>query len=466
VSANSNKSEELKKLIARREGETVEFKSSINDPKRLVEICASFANNRGGHLLIGVEDNGKVIGAKIKTGTIENLANIIADNTDPTIYPRVTTPEIDGQKIISIEVAESSQKPHLAFGKPFKRSGSVTKLMSRGEFERELLQRNHYQFDSAICQEATIDDLNNDAVSEFKKKYEVVNGTRLYGSNREILQSHGCLTAEGKVTNAGILTFGKDPQKFIPKAYVTAVRYPETKVTDTILDSKDFSGNLFEQIDKTDQYLREHIQVISKIPKVGLERRDMPVFPYFVLRELIVNAVVHRDYSVYGSRILIQLFADRIEFYSPGGFPQGVTAENLREAQRSRNPVIARILHDVKYLEEFGNGVDRIYEEIENYPLDLKEPVWKDIGVAVITTLFDPTYKKPIETEVLSNLNERQKKALNYLRQHKTMTRKEYIRNFQTTEVTAKRDLTDLARKRLIKMRGSGRSVYYEMTRL
>jgi ATP-dependent DNA helicase RecG len=192
----------------------------------------------------------------------------------------------------------------------------------------------------------------------------------------------------------------------------------------------------------------------------------MPVFPYFVLRELIVNAVVHRDYSVYGSRILIQLFADRIEFYSPGGFPQGVTAENLREAQRSRNPVIARILHDVKYLEEFGNGVDRIYEEIENYPLDLKEPVWKDIGVAVITTLFDPTYKKPIETEVLSNLNERQKKALNYLRQHKTMTRKEYIRNFQTTEVTAKRDLTDLARKRLIKMRGSGRSVYYEMTRL
>lgn len=453
--------EDLKKLIARREGETTEFKSSINDPKRLVEIAASFANSRGGRLLIGVEDNGKLIGAKIKTGTIENLANIISDNTDPTIYPQITTPTLDSKKIIVIEVPPSDQKPHLAFGKPFKRSGSVTKNMSRNEFERLLLSKPEHTFDSRILSKATLADIDERAIEDFKKKYESVNDARLYGSNEEILKSCGCLTVEGQVTNAGILLFGKNPQQFLKKAYTTVVRYPEAAVTDTILDSKDFHGSLFEQIDQTDQYLREHIQVISKIPKVGLARQDTPVYPYFVLRELIVNAVVHRDYAILGSRILVQMFADRIEFYSPGGFPEGVTPENLRWSQRSRNPTIARVLHDVKYLEEFGNGVDRIYETIENYPLKLQPPVWKDIGVAVITTLFDPTYKKRLDEDVLAELSDRQKKALEYIKKHRRITNREYRRINNVSNFTASQDLNDLVDRNLIVMKGSGRSVVY-----
>jgi len=271
------------------------------------------------------------------------------------------------------------------------------------------------------------------------------------------------LTADNKITNAGILLFGKNPQQFIQKAYITVVRYPETTVTDTILDSKDFFGDLFDQIDKTDQYLREHIQVISKIPKVGLARQDTPVYPYFVLRELIVNAAAHRDYAIYGSRILIQMFVDRIEFYSPGGFPEGITPDNIRWSQRSRNPTLARVLHDVKYLEEFGNGVDRIYETIEKYPLKLQYPVWKDIGVAVITTLFDPTYKKEkaIESFDFSKLNERQRTAIDYIRNNGKITNSEYRKVTGVSNFTANQDLNDLVAKGLIISSGAGRSVYY-----
>jgi len=451
----------LEEIIKQKEGETLEFKSSINDPSRLVEIVASFANSRGGLLIIGVDDDAKVLGAKIKRGTIENLANVITDNTDPTIYPQIETPTIDGKKIICIKVAPSDQKPHLAYGKPFKRSGSVTKQMSRSEYERLLLLRSENAFGRQPCPGATRADLDDEAIAEFKKRYESVNDTRLYGSNDEILKSRGCLTADGRVTNAGILAFGKEPQKFIPKAYVTVVRYPETKVTDTILDSKDFRGNLFDQIDGADQYLREHIQVISKIPKVGLARQDTPVYPYFVLRELLVNAIAHRDYTIYGSRILIQMFADRIEFYSPGNFPEGVTPENLREVQRSRNPTIARILHDVKYLEEFGNGVDRIYETIENYPLKLRLPVWKDIGVAVITTVFDPTYERKLSEEILEELNERQRRAIDFVRERGQISNREYRRLFGTTQKVAFNELNKLVKKKIFVSRGSGRSVVY-----
>jgi len=159
------------------------------------------------------------------------------------------------------------------------------------------------------------------------------------------------------------------------------------------------------------------------------------------------------------------MFADRIEFYSPGSFLEGITPENLKESQRSRNPTLARILHDVKYLEEFGNGIDRIYETVENYPLKIQPPVWKDINVAVITTLFDPTYekKKEIKEADLVGLNERQRKAIDHLENYGRIDRTEYARNFGTTKVTAKRDLMDLVEKKLIVRRGAGRSVYYKI---
>lgn len=439
----------------------MEFKSSMADINRLVEIVASFANSGGGTLFIGVNDDGHILGAEIGSNTIEKLTNTITDNTDPTIYPRITTPKIDGKKIITVDIASSGQKPHLAYGKPFKRAGNVTKLMSRSEYERLLLSRPENAFDSRVCLRAALDDIDNGALADFKKKYESVNDTRLYGSNEEILKSRGCLTTDGKITNAGILLFGKEPQQFIQKAYITVVRYPEAAVTDTILDSKDFFGDLFDQIDKADQYLREHIQVISKIPKIGLARQDTPVYPYFVLRELIVNAAAHRDYNIYGSRILIQMFADRIEFYSPGSFLEGITPENIRWSQRSRNPTIARVLHDVKYLEEFGNGIDRIYETIEKYSIKLQPPVWKDIGVAVITTLFDPTYKKPVGEDIFEGLNKRQRQALDYIRKEGQISNKEYRMLFDASQKVAFLELNKMVERELLETRGSGRSVVY-----
>ena len=453
----------LKEIIKRKEGERLEFKSSTADPRRLAEIIASFANTSGGLLLIGVTDGAGVRGTKIGRGTLETITNTITDNTDPVIYPEITTPKIDGKKIISIEVASSDEKPHLAFGRPFKRSGSVTKLMSRSEYKRLLFSQEKYAFGSQICPKATWADIDEGAILDFKKKYESVNDAHLYGSDEEILKSRGCLTEDGEITNAGIIGFGKEPQKFIPKAYVTIVRYPEPTITDTILDSKDFFGTLFDQIDKADQYLREHIQVISKIPEVGIARQDTPVYPYFVLRELLVNAVAHRDYNIYGSRVLIQMFADRIEFYSPGSFLEGITPENLRESQRSRNPTIARILHDVKYLEEFGNGIDRIYETIEKYPLKLQYPIWKDINVAVITTLFDPTYRKKVDTSKvdISELNARQRNALDFVSKEGQISNKDYRRLFGVSGKTAFLELNGLVEKKIFVVSGSGRSVVY-----
>ena len=232
------------------------------------------------------------------------------------------------------------------------------------------------------------------------------------------------------------------------KSYITIVRYPDVKVTDTHIDSKEFYGNLFDQIDGADKYIREHTQVVSKIPKLGLRRKDIPVYPYFAIRELIVNAVAHRNYSLYGSRILISIFKDRIEFFSLGSFPKGITPENIVNARFSRNPVIARIFHDLEYIGEYGDGIDRLLEEVKNHPLKPKIPKFVDIKSAVIVTLYNLEIGM-FEFEVL-DLNERQKKALQYIKKYGKIDNNKYQTLSGTTKPTATRDLQELTKREIL----------------
>lgn len=460
--------EKLLKLIGKGESETLEFKPSLSDLNRIVEVVCSFANKKEGTVLIGVSDKKnlkpakRILGVRIGKDTIEKIVNKITDNTDFPLYPTITVEEIGGKNIIRIDVKESNNKPHTAFHRPFARVGNTTKLMDRGEYEQLLLERKKVDYDIQTVEEANYDDISQEIVNEYKRKYELVNKKRIYASNEGLLKTLHCIDKNLKPTVAGILSFGKEPQKFLIKSYITVVRYPDVKVTDRHIDSKDFYGNLFDQVDEADNYIREHMQVVSKIPKLGLERKDIPVYPYFAIRELIVNAVAHRDYFLYGSRILISMFKDRIEFFSPGSFPEGITPQNVVNAQFSRNPIIARVFHDVDYIEEYGNGIDRLLEEVKNHPLKPEMPKFVDIKSAVIVTLYKSDVKM-FELEAL-DLNERQKKALQYIKDNGRIDNKTYTDEYNVSSATAKRELQDMVSKAVLKQFGRGRATYYTST--
>lgn len=442
--------------------------SNIVPPLFNFNKIRDYANKKGGSILIGVDDKknigivDRILGIQIGKDTLEKIANKITGNTDFPLYPTISIEKIGDKNIIKIDIKESNNKPHTAFHRPFTRVGDITKLMDRTEYEGLLLERKKVDYDIQPVEEANYNDISQEAVNEYKRKYELVNEKKIYASNEELLKTLHCVDKNLKPTVAGILLFGKEPQKFLIKGYITVVRYPDIKVTDRHIDSKDFYGNLFDQADEADRYIREHIEVVSKIPKFGLKRKDTPAYPYFAIRELIVNAVAHRDYSLYGSRILISMFKDRIEFFSPGSFPKGITPENIVNAQFSRNPIIARVFHDVAYIEEYGNGIDRLLEEVRNHPLKPKMPKFADIKSAVIVTLYKPDIKK-FEMEAL-DLNERQKKALQYVKEKGRIDNKTYTHEYNVSSATAKRELQDMVNKNILKEIGRGRSTYYILT--
>ena len=150
----------ISKLIKQGEGLKVEFKASLSDLERITEMVCSFANSKGGIILIGISDTGKIHGIDIGRQTVERLTNTIVDNLDPKIYPEIKSLKIDKKSIILIKVEESSDKPHLAYGKAFVRVGKNTKSMSRSEYERMLLKRRPRIFDGQICKGTTLKDID------------------------------------------------------------------------------------------------------------------------------------------------------------------------------------------------------------------------------------------------------------------------------------------------------------------
>lgn len=147
--------EELRALIVQGEGETLEFKRSVAEMDKAVEVVAAFANTRGGMVLIGVHQDGRVDGVDVGQTTRERVANRLTANTDPAIYPSLEHVTLEGRVVVVIAVAESENKPHMAFGRAFKRVGAVTAQMERDEYERLLLARRQPPFDRQELPEAT-----------------------------------------------------------------------------------------------------------------------------------------------------------------------------------------------------------------------------------------------------------------------------------------------------------------------
>jgi ATP-dependent DNA helicase RecG len=234
-------------FISKRENQSAEFKKSVGEWKEIVETISAFSNTRGGEILVGMLNSGKVIGVKVGKDTIEDLTNKIVSNTDPKVYPKISVEKVKGKCIIVIEVKESAEKLVLAFGRPFKRVGKSTVRMSKDEYERSILEKHKdkLQFDKQICEEATLKDFDWNYIKEkFVPLYEKLSEKKITGNLQSLLKSLGCIR-EGEPTNAGILLFGKEPQKFYMNAYIALARYRGEEVETKRLDYKEFTGNLF-----------------------------------------------------------------------------------------------------------------------------------------------------------------------------------------------------------------------------
>jgi len=453
---------ELQNLI--KEKENIELKSSLSLINEIIEAISAFSNASGGKVIIGVNNAGKVLGVEIGKNTIEHLANRIAQNTDPKVHPRIKVETVNKKKIIIIEVKESLDKLVLAFGRPFKRVGKSSPKMSKDEYERLILEKHKekLQFDKEICKEAKLEDIDWEFVKkEFIPLYERLSEKKITSNPKSILGSLGCIR-HNRPTNAGIVLFGKNPQRFFMNAYIALARYKGEEVDVKRLDYKEFTGNLFQQIGNCDRYIKEHISVMSRLRKEKVQREDIPEYGWFSIRELITNSVCHRDYSNIGTKVIIKMFSNRMEFYNPGGLPKGITPKNITEMQSSRNPIIAKILAKVEYIEELGEGWNKIIKEHKEHPLKPRLPTIKSDDYTFLVNIYS-SKDKFVEEKKTLELSERQEKILDYLKTKKRITTAICAELLNVSNDTALRELIKLKSKGIILRRGIGRAIYYAL---
>jgi ATP-dependent DNA helicase RecG len=286
----------------------------------------------------------------------------------------------------------------------------------------------------------------------------------LGGSAQEVLLRRGCikeLDGQLRPTYAGLLLFGRQPQQWVPSASILAARFTGVTITDQYI-KQDIGGTIPDQLRKAEIFGRENIRSVVRL--VGLAHEETPEYPPEAVRELLVNAVAHRDYNLRGDNIHLNIFADRIEIHSPGGLPGPVTLENLLEVRFSRNAVMAQVLSDLGYIERLGYGLNRVVEEMRQN--GLPPPSFEDTPGTFKATLYgEATVGQPvIDLSSYSHLelNPRQGAALSYLSRHKRITNRDY----QTLcpEVhpeTLRRDLAALVSKGVLIKVGDRRATYY-----
>jgi len=458
------KKETLSKLSGASESTVVEWKQSLAENKKIIESAAAFANTEGGRIFIGVAPEGKVLGVQIGKGTIENVVNQIGQHTDPKLHPKVTVKKIDSKEVIVVEVKESHDHLVLAFGRPYKRVGRSTVKMSKDEYERLIFQKHKdkLHFDTMICRGATLRDIDPAKVRWFleKAKEEGRLSTPEKVSTKDALVYLKVIN-DGRLSNTAVLLFGKDPQKFFVQSKIRAGRVKGTEGHD-FMDTKVLEGTIPELRDNALRFVAEHIK--KAVFFDANQRYDKWEYPLRALEEALNNALAHRDYLASGD-IQLAVYDNRIEIWNPGELPKQLTPQQLKEKHRSipRNQFLADKLYLIKYIERWGRGTNRIVEEMRKEKLP--DPVFANNSGGFEIVLMGPGkgFEKAIEDAKLHKLdvNDRQKKAIEYVKKEGRITRPIYCQINDIGETYAKKEINFLIEKRVFKRVGGSKNTYY-----
>lgn len=454
-------------LIKAGESQTIEYKRSLAESDKAIQEIVSFANADGGILFFGVADDGTMIGVEVGKISLEKLSNKITTATDPVIYPSITVENIDGKQIIVVKVNESDDKPHLAFGRPYKRVGKNTVQMKRNEYERLLKQRSNTHFDQEIVIDATLDDIDENKVKWFLEKRAQVRNVGIPNTKLEqiLLNLHAVSEVDGDLvpTYSGILFFGNEPQKFLARSQLKVARFKGVTRIEFI-DEARLKGTLPEMLDTAEKFIRRNTRKAQKV--VGFRGTTIYEYPYQALREAIVNALVHRDYELSGST-QVMIFDDRVEVQSPGVPPGGLDIKKLEGIHRPRNDILCERFRDIDEMEEYGTGITKMKNWMKSH--GLKKPELQEKADHFLITFYGPgehildLIPEEGETDLKAiGLNERQVKALSLMvNEGKAFTNKSYRELFDVGNKTVTRDLFLLDEKGFIKKIGLGRNTRY-----
>lgn len=461
-------------LIAGGENERAAFVKERVRPEELAETLAAFANRNGGVVLMGL--SGKARPRVEGLDHPEQAEDLVLDAallcTPPLLLPIPQRITLDDRTILQIEIPAGLPHVYSVHGKYVQREAAANVPIPPHTLRQLLLDRGTVGWER-LPSGATLADLDQNKIQRYLERV----GPPALEDPRSWLFRRGCLTRlerggasgdqdglhEFVPTNAGILLFARDVERWAPQCEITLVRYRGVEMSDEF-ERIDIRDTLPEQARRAEQWLRDHMRSGSRM--IGLERQDWSEYPLGVVREALINALAHRDYAVRGEGIRIALFGDRLECYSPGRLPGHVTLANLRDERYSRNEVLVQVLSDVGLIERLGYGIDRMVKQMERE--GLPTPQFRETAAGFLVTLQGRAIAEAVPGGIDTGewlrlgLNERQISALLWLAEHRRVTNREYRELApDVSDETVRRDLADLVERGLLLRIGDRRGTYY-----
>ena len=382
-------SKDVLNIIQSGENFYIEFKEEKVKAKDLGEEIVAFANSEGGTILIGVSDDGNITGITDKK-IEETIMNICRNNIVPNIIPSFEYAIINDKKIVILGIPKGLSKPYSTVdNKYYIRVGTTKRIASREELLRLFEGNGSLHFYISPVINTSIKDLNLDVIRDYYLKY---NAFDLYDEEKEqverllinadILKE---LNGEKVCSVGGLLIFGKMPQRYLPQNGITFAHFNGSEISDELIDKKVIEGRIQDIAENTLTIIKNNILAPSVIK--NLKRVEVEEYPKVVLREALVNSLVHRNYSIYGSKIRIFMFNDRIEFRSPGRLPNTVTTEKMKVGVSfARNPFLVKYMENMRYIDQLGRGIPMIIKKMKSIT-DI-EPKLEEVGEEFILTIY------------------------------------------------------------------------------
>ncbi|HAT81055.1 MAG TPA: transcriptional regulator [Flavobacterium sp.] len=439
-----------------KEHQNIEWKESWHNDY-FKWICG-FANAQGGNLFIGIDDKGNTKHLDNAKKLLEDLPNQVRDLLGLMVDVNLHTE--NGNDYLEI-VVEPYPFPISLRGKYYYRSGSTLQELKGAALSKFLLQRQGKKWDGVPVPNITADDLKNDTFDFFRKK--ATKSKRLAsedidGTNQELLESLQLyLEDEKMLKRAAVLLFHPKPEKYVTGAYIK-IGFFEKEAD--LMYQDEAHGNLFEQIEKTmDLLFTKYFKAL--ISYEGISRVETYEYPKEAIREALLNAVAHKDYSG-GAPIQIKVYKDRIMIWNDGQLPDNWTVSNLlkKHASKPYNPDIANTLFRSGYIESWGRGI----EKIMNYCKEagIPEPNYSFEASDFLVEFRKNIYHEEYLTEL--GLNERQVKAVLYTKENGKITNNEYQNLNEISARTAVRDLEFLVENGVLIMKGERKGAFYELS--
>jgi ATP-dependent DNA helicase RecG len=441
---------QLLHIIKQEENETLEFKTSFN--RTVIETIVAFSNAKGGNVVLGVNDDKKIVGISISNESIQKWINEIKQNTEPSILPTFESIKIDNKLVVIIAVDEFPLKPVSYKNKFYVRKNNSNHRLSVNDIVKMRFISLNYSFDSFEIN-TKYDDLNIEALDFFKKRISKAGRYKPTSNLINDFEKLGFIKKDRKLTRAAELLFGN---------HHTTIHIGRFKSQTVIIDDIVIRSPLILAVDEALDFIKRNIALGYEFGGDGLKRKDRWQYPIPAIRELLLNAIVHRDYTN-PTDVIIKIYDDKIEISNPGRLMGGLTVEDFKTdnyQSKHRNKLLAEAFYLTGDIEKYGTGFKRLREWLVESPnLDLNI---HDLGDFIRVEIF--TRQSKIKDNVVDNVvDKRLEFIIEIILKNNQLSAVQIAKKLDVSSRTVQRDLDKLKQEGKLKRIGSEKSGYWKI---